>query len=523
MRGFRKIAALILAAAVLATFVPFSYAAQETDYKITNPYAEVDFGTWNQYKTDLHCHTTFSDGRCTLPETVERHYELGFDIMAITDHGTVNYGFTNQTFNQPLRLLSLIKNKGFNYGVLSESGTAANGKHYTVWTKKYGKFDDEFYKQDGDETQTLMRVPYGNEQNPTSFNNAHVNTWFVDYGHGVVGGTSNYVVPISRVDKLGGLSIINHPGEYSDARDELYTKDAYDVNDPVYNYKINKFANILKKYRSCIGIDINSKGDHRTRFDRKLWDILLQKVVPSGRNVFAIGSTDAHSLGIVDSGYVVALMPSLTNEDLKKTLERGSFFAASKYIGNYDELIAYSRELETLGSPEALNMSALLKACADKIDAEVKQSGEPQDTEFKMPETQTPDSEFPSTTAPPPKVKNVKVDETDDVIEIETENALLTRWIADGAALCVGNRIDLDDYSDKIGSYVRAEILGEGGIMYSQPFILDYDGAPEPEKDKPFFDWGIAVSLICDTPVKLLLYLLPLKCVLDVVEKIMTK
>ena len=35
----------------------------------------------------------------------------------------------------------------------------------------------------------------------------------------------------------------------------------------------------INKYDSCIGIDINSKGDGRTRYDRKLWDILLSKVV----------------------------------------------------------------------------------------------------------------------------------------------------------------------------------------------------------------------------------------------------
>ena len=57
----------------------------------------------------------------------------------------------------------------------------------------------------------MLRVPYGVENNPTSFNNAHVNSWFVDYGHKVIGGTSNYERPISNVDKLGGLSVINHP------------------------------------------------------------------------------------------------------------------------------------------------------------------------------------------------------------------------------------------------------------------------------------------------------------------------
>ena len=61
----------------------------------------------------------------------------------------------------------------------------------------------------------MLRVPYGIENNPTSFNNSHVNSWFVDYGNGVLGGTSDYETPIKNVEELGGLSVINHPGEYT--------------------------------------------------------------------------------------------------------------------------------------------------------------------------------------------------------------------------------------------------------------------------------------------------------------------
>ena len=38
--------------------------------------------------------------------------------------------------------------------------------------------------------------------------------------------------------------------------------------------------------------------------------------------------------------------------------------------------------------------------------------------------------------------------------------------------------IDLDDYSEKLGTYVRAEAFGEGGTVYTQAFVLSYDGQP---------------------------------------------
>ncbi len=495
MQKFKKTLSVLIAVAMLLTGSSLAFAATDTDYAITNPYASVDFNTWNQYKADLHSHTTFSDGHNTLPEMAERHYELGFDIYAITDHGTNSIGYTTQKFNTAMEVVSVIKNDGEHHDeVLSSSGTAANGNAYKVETVN----GNEYYTQtlaNGD-GQAMMRVPFGIEHNPTSFNNAHVNSFFVNYGTGIVGGTSNYLAPISKVQELGGVSVINHPGEYTNARDEVYTADAYNIENSHYKYVINKYANILKSYDTCIGIDINSKGDSRTRFDRKLWDILLQKVVPTGRNVFAIGSTDAHNLDIVDSGYTVVLMPELTSPALKTALKTGTFFAASKYIGNVDELSGYSATLLASQNSEAVEFGKELAECVETINAEISENGS-QGTKYKV------EDGFAA-----PKVTNIVIDDAEDTIAITAENALLVHWIADGKVIATGSEIDLDDYSDEIGSYVRAEILGKGGILYSEPFTLDYDGAPAAEDDGNFVDFGTLASLICDTPVKFLVSLI---------------
>ncbi|MBQ9850916.1 MAG: hypothetical protein IJO36_09480 [Clostridia bacterium] len=496
MKYSKKLLAVVLAVTMLMTAVPVAFAEAETDYEITSPYETVDFSTVKQYKADLHSHTTFSDGHETLPAMTERHYELGFDIYAITDHGTTSTGYMTQTFNQPLKLISWIKNGDVYNDVLSANGTASNGNAYRVDTDAASK--DEYYVQsvNGQDGQKMLRVPFGNEQNPTSFNNAHVNTWFVDYGNGVLGGTSNYRAPISAVHDLGGLSVINHPGEYTNARDEETQESAYNVDDAVYNYKINKFASILNEFDSCLGIDINSKGDGRTRYDRKLWDILLQKLVPNGRNVYAIATTDAHNLEIVDSGYTMILMNDLTSENLKNAMANGHMFAASKYIGNTLEMQAYKAIAEKLGTPEAAQLVQML------------------DTALS-----TGEKFYAGEDAVVPVVNNVVIDEAEDTISLSTENAVVIRWIADGEEICSGSTIDLDDYSDKIGSYVRAEIVGAGGVIYTQAFTLDYDGAPEAENLDNFFDFGGIVSLICDTIVKMLPYILPLRLIFAIAGK----
>ena len=499
--GKKALAAAVIGA-MLLTMAPMAFAASDVDYKINNPYDGVNFETYNVYKADLHSHTTFSDGHDSLPEMVERHYELGFDIYARTDHSTTSYGYMSHNYVPAMKVLGLIKNGEVGGEVLSTSGTAANGNAYTVKTSAAG---DEYYSQtaaDG-EGQAMLSVPYGNEQNGTSFNNAHVNTWFVDYGNGRLGGTSDYESVIKAVDELGGLSVINHPGEYTNARDEIYTADAYNRDNISYNYKINKFENILLKYDSCIGIDINSKGDGRTRFDRKLWDILLTDLVPYGRNVLAIATTDAHNLDIADSGYTMHYMPSNTSENLRTSLENGEFFPASKYVGNFDELVTLRNELVASNNPEAAKMIAELNTIIAQSEAEMAEGEEGE--KFKAMEG-----------AESPLFTNVVVDEAEDTIALTAENALIVHWIANGEVIHVGSTIDLDDYSDKIGSYVRAEAYGEGGVIYTQAFTLEYDGAPEAAERETFIDLGYIATAICDIPVKILLAILPLNFIADI-------
>lgn len=485
MKSFKKITAVMLAFVMILTSAAMASASNDVDYEITNPYENVNFLTFDQLKADLHSHTTFSDGNNPLPDMVERHYELGFDIYARTDHGTVSNGYINQQFNDPLKFISLIKNGGIYDDVLAASGTNSKGVAYTVTTSDAG---DEYYSENGG--NGMLHVPYGIEQNPTSFNNAHVNSFFADYGNGILGGTSNYEGVISKVDGLDGVSIINHPGEYTSARDEDNREDAYNMDNAVYKYYISKFANILMKYDTCIGIDINSKGDSRTRYDRKLWDQLLMMTVPNGRSVYAVATTDAHNLGIVDSGYTIMLMEENTSADLKNCMQSGAFFAASKYVGCQEELAEIYAGLTELGTPEALEFAAVIKNCID--NGEKFYAGED---------------------VAQPVINYVVVDDVADIISLNVSDTVYTRWISNGKVIATGNTIDLDDYSDVIGNYVRAEMYGPSGVVYSQAFTLDYDGAPTYELNDHFVDFGYPVSLICDTIVKALPYILPLKLI----------
>ncbi|MDR2834250.1 MAG: hypothetical protein LBV67_11090, partial [Streptococcaceae bacterium] len=46
----------------------------ENDFVIYNPYENVNWETFGQYRAALHTHTTISDGSATVAETVFDHY-----------------------------------------------------------------------------------------------------------------------------------------------------------------------------------------------------------------------------------------------------------------------------------------------------------------------------------------------------------------------------------------------------------------------------------------------------------------
>lgn len=475
----KAIAVLLSLTMLIGLFTTVGLAAEgDVDYVIISPYDDVDW-SWEQYKTDLHSHTTASDGDNTLKEMIEVNYDYGFDIYAVSDHGITSYSWVDQPVIPELKFFLDMRNPGTEIVTLENTGLTFEGLTYNVVTEDG---DDYYYQmnEDGSEGHRMLRVPYANEQNPTSLNNAHVNTWFVDYGHGQVGGTSDYETPIKAVDELGGLSVINHPGEYTNARDEQYTEDAYGDG---YEYYIDKFESLLTKYPSCIGIDMNSKGDSRTRHDRKLWDIMLMDLTPAGRNVYGIATSDAHRISAAYTGYTRVLMPELTSEALKEALASGNFFAASRCLGNHNELVEYSEYLLANGSDEA-------KAIAQDI---LDRQAEDYDAKYEAPY----DVEAPW-------INSVIVDDDNDMIVLDVENEYCVRWIANGKTIAWGDTIDLDDYSDEIGTYVRAEIFGEGGIVYTQAIMLEYEGSPESENKTQAFDFWWVASIIPDTIVRFL-------------------
>ena len=135
-----------------------------------------------------------------------------------------------------------------------------------------------------------------------------------------------------------------------------------------------------------------------------------------------------------------------------------------------------------------------LTALAELIGREIEENGE-QSSKFEA---------DPAVDAP--LITGVSVDEQADVISVQAQGALAVRWIADGKVIAEGPVIDLDEYRDELGAYVRAEVFGEGGVVYLNPFLLQYEGMPQATQTKRYIDLWFLASVIPDNIVRLVIH-----------------
>ena len=199
----KKIIAVALSVVLMVQIFAIGATAKGKKYIITNPYDAVDWDEWGSYKFQPHCQTNASDGYLTIKEFVQMHYDLNYDVVALTDHGTINRGWNKVPDLVPLvRLVKYERTHMAPIDPLSDeeydsylSGTAAS----TERTHKNGMLD----------------VPQGIELNmATPKADCHLTGYFSDYGQGLAGVYGDYETPSKGVREAGGISMLSHIGEY---------------------------------------------------------------------------------------------------------------------------------------------------------------------------------------------------------------------------------------------------------------------------------------------------------------------
>lgn len=384
-------------------------------YKITNVYESVSKlleSEENHYKTNLHTHSTYSDANDTMTDMIKGFYDNDFDILAFAEHGILGKPWNEEPTHIPF----------FNFQYIW------HGKRSYLTEEQYRAIKAGTYKSEKNtrtKNRGLQDVPGAIECNMFTIMKNHVNGYFTDNAYeGVQGLEFDYEIPLGLIEKSGGISHINHP------TDLLQAKKRPDCADVPEN--IEFFADLLRRYKSCMGIEVLNMYDIPNRSDRILWDNLLKELIPQGRTVFGFANSDAHEVSQIDTAFMDFILPEYSLEELRKAMETGSFFAVARYAKN--------------------------------------ELGE----------------NFEGKGAVPQAIK-IAVDDDTDTIAITGKHCNSIEWIADGKIIQhdkieqdgeMTSVIHLNDHTESISCYVRAQLKGTGGICMTQAFICD-DGNME--------------------------------------------
>lgn len=409
-------------------------------FRISNPYESVAHlipNNENHYKTNLHTHSTYSDANSTMTDIINTAYDLDFDILAMTEHGVHGKEWDKEPKIVPLFLFQNL----------------LHGKRCHPTTEHYKALLDGTYKTaEGKRTKKrgIQCVPNCIEANMFVLVLNHVNGFFTDNKlEGIFGKENDYEGPIRTIEESGGISHINHPTDWLRAK-----KDPDCAKVPE---NIAFFADLFRRYKSCVGMEVLNMYDIPNRSDRILWDELLQVLIPEGeRTVWGFSNSDAHETTQLDTAFMDFILPEYSEKNLRFAMENGCFFSQARYAKN------------ELGE-NFVGKGAL------------------------------------------PAVTELSVDDDADTITVRGINCKALEWISNGEIIQsetlekdgeIVSTIRLADHGDKIGCYVRAQLKGDGGICLTQPFTCD-DGnlerfkktLPPPKKISKFFNTRLGVIL----------------------------
>ncbi|MCL2037282.1 MAG: InlB B-repeat-containing protein, partial [Oscillospiraceae bacterium] len=393
-------------------------------FVISNPYAHVDWGTYNQYKSATHAHTTNSDGNNTLASVAERHYELGFHILAYTDHDV--------TFTTP--------DKAEIGAMTSErvkemqNGAGRNGA-------------------DG-----MIFIPGANERSQRLSTAAiprrgqHVSTYWSNIQNG---GIDSELVEsmLERLRTEGtGIARLNHI-----SRNTLAAFVASDPNQQALNFAdaaaknstqayVEHYAGLFKNNPNLVGMEIINEFDNESQASEIMWDNILTRLMPEGRNVWGFSADDSHTNNNVGWSYDIMLMPELSLSELRYAKESGAFFGFSRVNRRYDIYAGAIIPEDTRGSSANIN---------------------------RIRETLN---------LPTPQINSITTGI--NTITINAANYEFINWYSDGILIHSGPTIDfasLQNNSQNFGSYVRATVgHSDYGVLFTQPFGIRESGQELP-------------------------------------------
>jgi len=223
---------------------------------------------------------------------------------------------------------------------------------------------------------------------------------------------ANYNAGLLASSYATTLQNVNNRGGYS-----FFAHPGRYTSAPATQTQINNYANFFLQYpNSAMGYEIFGVADGETKNERILWDRTLMITAPQGKNVFGIANDDAHAVADIgrNNARTMFIMPENTVDDIYAAMGTGAFYASSR-----------------MAIAEGVNGDGSLLL---------------------------------------PTISCITID--GNTILIDGADYNIIEWIADGVVIATGNSIDLVEYKDVIGSYIRFQLIGDGGISWANPILV---------------------------------------------------
>ena len=247
----------------------------------TNPYKDIDWESVQQYKSNLHTHTTQSNDpidEFTTAYVVDKYCAAGYQILALSDHDYCSYPWS--LFPQFMSGVPARNPEAL--GMLAVPSNELSKDNTNNWSERTGgqfnHHNDFFTGRQGQEFASLQE---------------------------------SYAYTYA----LGGMQIINHPGQYWSI-DNTYSETQKDG--PGWH------ANNFRNFPSLVGLEVYNQGNRRPN-DRILWDQILERTMPQ-RPVFGYSGDDTHNNEQLFRNYNFMLMEDLTTEELKEAMRNGQTY-----------------------------------------------------------------------------------------------------------------------------------------------------------------------------------------------------
>ena len=245
----------------------------------------------NYYKSNLHCHSVFSDGKFTPAELKEIYKSLGYSILSVTDHE----GFFYHPELDDDEFLS-IAGYELSFDMTSDK---PRGEVPTCHLCLYKKDPSDIYQPGYDENYVNPHVKWTVTPEMKSRIKGKGEPFDREYTHENI----NNVMKILKDEVF--IITYNHPKWSMEGYED------YILHDGMHNLEIYN-------HDSC-------RAGHDER-NGEVFDAYLRK----GRKLFVTACDDNHDSSTANriGGFTMFKAPSLTYENIMNAFEKGEFYAS---------------------------------------------------------------------------------------------------------------------------------------------------------------------------------------------------